>query len=146
MLWGRDWLQLNEKKSMESDELILKRMESNELMSWYWKRKPTWRRDLITYNSRPRILFHFNWLVIIWKGGIYLKLDVQSQGSGRILYVTGQSGWGVLKLDNFHGRHMCIVATYILMAWQLSRLERLNGIQWSYVQIPHRPTFYSYFK
>ena len=101
MLWGRDWLQLNEKKSMESDELILKRMESNELMSWYWKRKPTWRRDLITYNSRPRILFHFNWLVIIWKGGIYLKLDVQSQGSGRILYVTGQSGWGVLKIGQF---------------------------------------------
>ena len=101
MLWGRDWLQLNEKKSMESDELILKRMESNELMSWYWKRKPTWRRDLITYNSRPRILFHFNWLVIIWKGGICLKLDVQSQGSGRILYVTGQSGWGVLKIGQF---------------------------------------------
>ena len=101
MLWGRDWLQLNEKKSMESDELILKRMESNELMSWYWKRKPTWRRDLITYNSRPRILFHFNWLVIIWKGGIYLKLDVQSQGSGRILYITGQSGWGVLKIGQF---------------------------------------------
>ena len=27
-----------------------------------------------------------------------------------------------------------------------SRLERLNGIQWSCVQIPLRPTFYSYFK
>ena len=24
--------------------------------------------------------------------------------------------------------------------------ERLNGIQWSWVQIPLRPTFYSYFK
>ena len=31
-------------------------------------------------------------------------------------------------------------------AWQLSRLERLNGIQWSWVQISLRPTFYSYFK
>ena len=27
-----------------------------------------------------------------------------------------------------------------------SRLERLNGIQWSWVKIPLRPTFYSYFK
>ena len=28
----------------------------------------------------------------------------------------------------------------------LSRLERLSGIQWSWVQIPLRPPFYSYFK
>ena len=27
-----------------------------------------------------------------------------------------------------------------LMAWQLSRLERLDGIQWSWVQIPLKPT------
>ena len=33
-----------------------------------------------------------------------------------------------------------------LMAWYLSRLESLYGIQWSWVQIPLRPTFYSYFK
>ena len=33
-----------------------------------------------------------------------------------------------------------------LMAWQLSRLEHLNGIQWSWVQILLRLTFYSYFK
>ena len=32
------------------------------------------------------------------------------------------------------------------MAWQLSRLERLNGIQYSWVQIPLRTTFYSYFQ
>ena len=32
------------------------------------------------------------------------------------------------------------------MAWQPSRLERLNGIHWSWVQIPLRLTFYSYFK
>ena len=130
MLWGRDWLQLNEKKSMESDELILKRMESNELMSWYWKRKPTWRRDLITYNSRPRILFHFNWLVIIWKGGIYLKLDVQSQGSGRILYVTGQSGWGVLKIGQFSWTsyvYRRYIYTHGLTA-QSARASRRNSV------------------
>ena len=33
-----------------------------------------------------------------------------------------------------------------LIIWCLSRLEHLNGIQWSWVQIPLRPTFYSYFK
>ena len=26
-----------------------------------------------------------------------------------------------------------------LMAWELSLLERLNGIQWSWIQIPLRP-------
>ena len=35
-------------------------------MGWYWKRKPTWRKDLITYNSHPWIVVSFNWLVIIW--------------------------------------------------------------------------------
>ena len=33
-----------------------------------------------------------------------------------------------------------------LMVWQLSLLECLKGIQWSWVQIPIRPSFYSYFK
>ena len=33
-----------------------------------------------------------------------------------------------------------------LMALQLIWLEHLNGIQWSWVQIPVRPTFYTYFK
>ena len=33
-----------------------------------------------------------------------------------------------------------------LMAWKLSWLERLNRIQWSWVQTPLRPTFYSYFR
>ena len=32
------------------------------------------------------------------------------------------------------------------MALQLIWLEHLNGIQWSWVQIPVRPTFYTYFK
>ena len=53
-------LQLNEKKSKESQI---------RLMSWHWKGKPTWRKDLITYNSHLSIMFSFNWLVIIWRGG-----------------------------------------------------------------------------
>ena len=52
-------LQLNEKKSKES---------KTRLMSWYWKRKPTWTKGLISHNSHPLIMFSFNWLVIIWRG------------------------------------------------------------------------------
>ena len=40
-------LQLNEKKSKESQI---------RLMSWCWKLKPTWRKDLISYNSHPWIM------------------------------------------------------------------------------------------
>ena len=74
-------LQLNEKKSTESQ---------TRLMSWYWKGKSTWRKDLTTYDSHPWIMFYFNWLVIIWRGGrgeVRLKLDVQGQGSRRNLDV-----------------------------------------------------------
>ena len=39
------------------------------LASAKWKEvKSTWRKDLITYNSHPKIMFPFNWLVIIWRG------------------------------------------------------------------------------
>ena len=93
-------LQLNEKKSKESQ---------TRLMSWYWKRKSTWRKDLITYNNNPWIMFSFNWLVIIWRGGVRLKLDVQGQGSGRILGVDQQERWWSWKLNNFHRRHICII-------------------------------------
>ena len=41
--------------------------QPDRIVSWYWKRKPTWRKDLITYNSHPRIMFPFNWLAIIWR-------------------------------------------------------------------------------
>ena len=45
-------------------------------MSWCWTRILTWRKDLITYNSYPWIMFSFNWLVIIWTK----NLDVDGQG------------------------------------------------------------------
>ena len=90
--------QLNEKKSKESQA---------RLTSWYWKREPSWRKDLITYNNHSWIMFSFNWLFIIWKGGIRLKLNAQDQKGGRILDLDRQGG-GYWKLDSFHGRHMCI--------------------------------------
>ena len=39
-------------------------------------------------------MFVFNWLGIIWRGGVHLKLVVQGQGGGRILYVIRQGGGG----------------------------------------------------
>ena len=38
------------------------------LMSWYWKRKLTWGKELVTYNGHSWIMFGFNWLVITWRG------------------------------------------------------------------------------
>ena len=100
-LWRRGCFHLNGKKSMES--------QTRE-KSWYWKQKTTLRKDLITYDSHPWIMFSFIWLVIIWRWRVvHLKLDVQSQGGGRILDVAGQARWGSWKLDNFHGHDMCIV-------------------------------------
>ena len=57
--------------------------------------------DIITYNSHPWIMFSFNWLVIIWRGRILLKLDVQGHGGGRISDVDGQGEWGVLRTEQF---------------------------------------------
>ena len=80
------------KKSKESE---------TRLMGWYWKRKPIWRKGLITYNSHPWIMFSFNWLVIIWRVVFHLKLDVQGQRGKKNLDVDGQGGWGVLKIGQF---------------------------------------------
>ena len=72
-------LQLNEKKSKGSQ---------TRWLSWYWKRKPTWRKDLITYKSYPWIILFFNWFVIIWKewggGGSQGSFEIgRSRSRGR---------------------------------------------------------------
>ena len=75
-------------------------------MSWYCKQNATWRKDLITYNSHPWIMFSFNpsnWLVIIWRERgrrDCLKLDVQGQrGRGGEFW---KKGWrGVSKIGQF---------------------------------------------
>ena len=83
-------------------------------MSRYWKRRPTWIEGPDNINSYPWITFSFNLLVIIWilcpRRKVCLKLDVQGQGSGIILVVDGHGGKGFWKLDNFHGRYLCIVS------------------------------------
>ena len=40
----------------------------------------------------------------------------------------------------------CVWVRVELMVWQLNRLEHTNRVQWTWVQIPLRETFYSYFK
>ena len=42
-------------------------------------------------------------------GKVRLKLDVQGQGGGQISDLDGQGRGGSSKLDNFHGRHICII-------------------------------------
>ena len=99
LLWGQCWLQPNGKKPInwphKINELILKTKADLE-------ERP---------DSHPRIIFPFNWLVIIWKGHVCLKLDVQCQRGGRILDVArqggcGRGGEGSSKLEYFHGQHV----------------------------------------
>ena len=105
-------LRLNEKMSKKSRKRI---------MSCYCKGKPTWRKDLKTYNNHPWIMFSLNWLVIIWRTrgrGVRLKLDVQGPGAGRIFDVDRQRGGGSWKMGNFHGRHICIIPRGKFHYWQ----------------------------
>ena len=59
-------------------------------MSWYWKRKSTCSKDLIRCDSHPWVMFSFNWLVIVSRQEVRLKLDVQVQGGGIISDEDGQ--------------------------------------------------------
>ena len=43
------------------------------------------------------------------RGGVLLKLDVQSQGGGKGLDAVEQGGGVSWKLVNFYGLYMCIV-------------------------------------
>ena len=76
-------------------------------MNWYWKRKQTWKKDLITYNTHPWIMFSFNWLVIIWRGRRFTwgLLTWRRFNFGR-RWARELGSW---KLGNFLGRHMCII-------------------------------------
>ena len=89
-------LQLNEKKSQES------------LTSLEWKGKLTWRKDLITYNSHPWIMFSFNWFVIIWRGKGSFKMGRPTSMGWK----NFERRWtrGKTQMDNFHGRHKCIIS------------------------------------
>ena len=80
-------LQLNEKKSKKSQ---------TRLMSWYWKQKLTWSKDLITCNSHLWIMFFFfliNWLSFGEEVGSFEVGRPKSRGWTR--------GRGILKIGQF---------------------------------------------
>ena len=62
--------------------------------------------DFIFQHSRCGCCF-----IVYWggRGRLRLKMDVQGQGGWKMLDVYGHRGWGVLKIGQFYGRHMCIV-------------------------------------
>ena len=51
--------------------------------------------------------------IVCWRGWD-LKPDVQGQVDGNVLDIDRQWGGGPRKLDNFHGRHICIVPNGII--------------------------------
>ena len=83
------------------------------------------QKDLTMYNSHPWIMFSLNWLVIIWRGGGGRGGGLGGGSSfefgrprprGRKNFGRRSTGGvrGSLKLDNFHGRHVCIIPNSIL--------------------------------
>ena len=77
-------------------------------MILYWKRKPTCKKDLITYNKHPWIMFCFDWLVIIWRGGFAWNWTWKVKRVEEFWTLMYKGVVGSWKLGNFHGSHMCI--------------------------------------
>ena len=68
--------------------------------------------------------------IVCWRGwvrrrGVRLNLDVQCEGGGKVLDVDVMEGRGSWKLDNFHGRHMCIVP---FLFWKLDIYDLVSFI------------------
>ena len=92
--------QLNKKKSKESQ---------TKLMSWYWKRKSSRRKDLIKYNSHPWIMFFLiDWLSFEKDGGFVWNWTSKVKGVEEFWTYMNKGG-ASRKVDNFHERHMCII-------------------------------------
>ena len=70
---------------------------------------------------------------------VRLKLDVQGQEGGKMLDVDGQESEGSWKLDNFHGRHMCIDPNpkhEVLFSWYKN-----FWFLWHKIYVPGPPLF-----
>ena len=69
-------------------------------------------------------------MVIIWKGGVRLKLDVQGQEGGRILDVTGQGDGGSWKLDNFHVSSLGVISgnrkATMIISWFIININKIQ--------------------
>ena len=101
--WFLQKKSVNEKKLKESQ---------TRLMSYCWKRKPSCRKDLITYNSHPWIMFSLIYRLSFGEGtgwGVSFKIghprSREWKNFGR-RWTRGVGGsW---NLENFRGRHMCV--------------------------------------
>ena len=110
-------------------------MESQtRLMSWYWKRKPTWRKDLIRYNSHPWIIFFLiDWLSFRdWMGEERSSFEVGRPRSRwwKNFDVAGQSKGGSWQLDNFHERpiHAYVFFSLSIHFWILHCIFKENEV------------------
>ena len=78
-----------------SESTCISSSSQTRLMSWYRKWKLIWRKDLITYNSYPWIMFSFNLLFFIWRGRGFIWNWTSKVNFGKILDIDGQGGGGL---------------------------------------------------
>ena len=114
---------LNEKTLKESQ---------TRLTSWYWKRKPTRRNNLTTYNSHVLILFFLLDWSSFREGRVHLKLDVQDQRNGRILGVDEQGGWRKMMIITRRTTHTTSVKNFFVLIRSNVSLVRPEKMLWSY--------------
>ena len=104
-------------------------------MSWCWKWKPIWRKGLIAYNSDLWIMVLLSdWLSFGKEGRLKWTSKVKEvEEFWKLMDKEGgwKGGWGCWKLDNFHGRHMCIIpyrgwhSLFIkYLTWYLPKYQR----------------------
>ena len=94
-------LHLNEKKSKENQA---------RLIGWYWKRKPTWSKDLITCNSHPWIMFSFNWLVKRGSFGHPSSRGWKNFGQRWIRGVAGLENWTIFEDFTCISSHVALIS------------------------------------
>ena len=116
-------------------------------MDWYWKWKPTWKKDMITYNSYPWIMFSFKWLVIIWRGlgeGGFFEIG-RPRSKGWINFgrrwrrewevlEMGQFSWTSYKLNSMN-KFLTRKLQPICCAAYLSLLFLLFEFNWNQIQL-----------
>ena len=73
-------------------------------VTWFW-----FCFDFVCSHARWGCCSIVCWRGCVWGEGVVQNWTSKVQGGGKILDVHGQWAGGSWKLDNFHGRHMCIV-------------------------------------
>ena len=86
----------------EESRLIMKKL------SWYWKRKPTWRNYLIICNIILGICF-FNLIGYQLERMGEFEIESPRSGEWKNFGCRWTSGWGVLKIGQFSWTYLCII-------------------------------------